>query len=1791
MKKIINWRNAVLAVFTLSLIAIALGCKEPSGGGEGGGTDTTAPSLNEKQDVIEKDSKNYMLRFTENISVVNDNEALKAGITYKVGEGQSNRVSGASINTADTSVIDIEFPSTFRVGVDDTVTISIKAGIVKDAAGNQNAAASTSAITVADKTGPKPLSEQDGLSSVDTAYIIRFDEALTPVGDSASLTAGITYTANGGTEKSVSTATIDGTDPTQINITLDSPIAANAKVVFKIAAGIVQDAAGNKNAAESMAAITIKNAALPHLESSQDELSDADTEYTLRYNKALTLATTGNTALAQGITFTVNGGTATTAVAGAAIDSTDAKLLKITFSSSFNAGEAVEFTIAAGLVKNDENRNNAEEKLSRTVADKTMPNFATTQNTLDDSMTAFKLKFTEEVRAVASDADLAAGIKYEIGSSGTSTAVAKASIDGADRTLIDIEFPHFDAGAEVVFSLEADLVADDADNKNVAISTDPITVADKTRPKPLLQQDGLNSVDTAYIIRFDEALTLAVADDIALAKGITYTANGGTEKSVSTAKIDGTDPTQINITLDSPIAANAKVVFKIAADIVQDAAENKNAAVSMTAITVKNADLPYLESSQDELSDTDTEYTLRYNRALTLATTDNTALAQGITFTVDSGTTTTAVAGAAIDSTDAKLLKITFSNSFNAGEAVEFTIAAGLVKNDENRNNAEEKLSRTVADKTKPGLATTQNTLDDTMTAFKLRFTEEVRAVASDADLAAGIKYTVVNSGITAQVSKASINDVDRTLIDIEFPHFDAGADVVFSLEAELVADDADNKNVAISTDPITVADKTRPKPLLQQDGLDSVDTAYIIRFDEALTLAVADDIALAKGITYTANGGAEISIKSATIDGADPTQINITLDSPIAANAKVVFKIAADIVQDAAENKNAAASMAEITIKEANLPHLESTQDELSDADTEYTLKYNVPLTLATTDNTVLAQGITFTVDSGTTTTAVAGAAIDSTDAKLLKITFSSSFNAGEAVEFTIAAGLVKNDENRNNVEEKLSRTVADKTMPNFATTQNTLDDSMTAFQLKFTEELVREVADDEALAAGIKYVIGSSGTSTAVDKASIDGADRTLISIEIPHFDGGAKVVFSLDPALVADEAGNQNAAISLAPITVTDIPYLLDNQGELGNSFTQYTFQFDEALTRVATDDTALARGITYTVDGGTATAVGTAAIDGTDSSRLIITFTNPFMTGEEVVFTIAADLLQNATGNNNTALGLTKTVIDTTRPSIESMQEASLDDTMMSFQLKFSEELMRAVADDAALANGIKYDVGSSGTFTPVSKASIDSTDSSLLNIEFPRFDADAKVVFSIDADLVSDAAGNINEAKSTNELTVADTPPQLLPEAQQDPLYELDLSYKLRFNQNVELNVSGSELRKGITISIDGGQSTHPIPSRRNGYIHPEDKSIIIIGETDHDFGWNPDYYGLPVTLFTGMSVQISLGQGMLRDATGNEAPESNFSKEVKKPESGESKMFYYNSRGPTTTLTVDNGMLAVHDSNSNQMRLVKNFNNLPNPGNDNKISHLNWAATRLALSDDGDIYAVSGHKILKFTLSADKSSLAKSTVAGDTGGFKDGNGKSAQFNTIGYIALDHNEENIFIADSKNHRIRKMNISTGDVTTIAGTGAKDSVINGPGSTATFNEPSGIAVASDGSVYVSDAGNYLIRKLTPDASTNPLTYTVSTIAGTGTKGKDDGDALAATFNSPEKLAIDSGGVLYLYDGIKGEVRIIDPRQSSYTVRTYSISTINHAGYFIFAIDKDKNDGAIYVATYDTVFKHYQ
>jgi sugar lactone lactonase YvrE len=181
----------------------------------------------------------------------------------------------------------------------------------------------------------------------------------------------------------------------------------------------------------------------------------------------------------------------------------------------------------------------------------------------------------------------------------------------------------------------------------------------------------------------------------------------------------------------------------------------------------------------------------------------------------------------------------------------------------------------------------------------------------------------------------------------------------------------------------------------------------------------------------------------------------------------------------------------------------------------------------------------------------------------------------------------------------------------------------------------------------------------------------------------------------------------------------------------------------------------------------------------------------------------------------------------------------------------------------------------------------------------------------------------------------------------------------------------------------------------------------------------------------------------------------------------------------------------------------------------------------------------SANATVTLTVSFSPNASIITTVAGNGTAGYGGNGgaaTSALLDNPTGVSVDASG-NIYIADAAHGYIRKVNVTTGIITTIAGNGQAYSA-NGPAASTGLGIPIGIALDAAGNVYISDGYQSRVLKLTA------TTGMIASIAGNGTAGwgGDGGAATSAYLNSPSSVAVDASGSIYIADGLV--IRKVNP-----------------------------------------------
>lgn len=260
---------------------------------------------------------------------------------------------------------------------------------------------------------------------------------------------------------------------------------------------------------------------------------------------------------------------------------------------------------------------------------------------------------------------------------------------------------------------------------------------------------------------------------------------------------------------------------------------------------------------------------------------------------------------------------------------------------------------------------------------------------------------------------------------------------------------------------------------------------------------------------------------------------------------------------------------------------------------------------------------------------------------------------------------------------------------------------------------------------------------------------------------------------------------------------------------------------------------------------------------------------------------------------------------------------------------------------------------------------------------------------------------------------------------------------------------------------------------------------------------------------------------------------------------------------PTGVCVDPSGNFYIADSANNVIRKVTSGDVITTVAGDNALgagfagdtiaptlAQLNTPSA-VALDAAGNLYIsdTGNNRVRKVTLTA--STVTINTYAGSGGTVYSGDGLPATDASLSAprgLAFDA-AGNLYIADSGNHAIRKVNVATGIMTTVVGTGTLG--YNGdniPATSAQLNYPLGVAFDSAGNMYIADSQNFRIRKV--------VNGIISTIAGTGQPGYG-GDGLYSTqslFNFPASVVVDSSGNVFVGDSGNNVVRELTPYVSS-------------------------------------------
>ena len=946
--------------------------------------DNVPPELGINDLEMGDNASEYRLLFNEKISNAGSPGDLKTGIQIRIGSNAAMTMDDAAIES-DAKTILLDLPA-ITAGV---AYISVAAGLVQDASNNVNSGLSLGPITIKDVTPPALLEagSQDDLIQNSMFQKLKFTEKI--ISAVGALSSKVYFAIDSGAEKNALSATLLPDGKTLL-VEHDRLTVQGALVTFRIAAGALEDEAGNAVAADLSLTQTVKADSQPPVHISTDDLREDETELKLRFSEDL--SPVSGAALEAGVSV----GDGSPSTQALRIDTDDAAVLLVTL-PSIVAGDMLEITLAAGLFADvSGNANEAMTLSSITVLPENMPPGLLPPDSTDVeySESHYTLVFDEAVFPVGSADDLAKKIGISVSGNRKVQAMSTALVGGEME--LTFPLPDIARGDTLIISIEGGAVKDKRDNLNEAADLAELSVVDTTPPRLLETQDNVYE-RTSYTLRFDE--TISVKADTAAKIGAEV---DGQTTAISSAVLGG-DGQSLRLALAAAPGVGSSVVFSIEAGAVADSSGNDNEARTLSVKTVLNDPTPpALLADQDEIYEDSQNYLIRYDEHV-VAVGDATALASGITLAIDG--TVTALSAVSIDNVNRGILLS--MPSLSVGQTMDIAIAADTVRDGVGNSNEAASYQKTVlAEITPPTAAENQDTLTDADSSFTIRLSE---AVSPAANLAQNIVIWYDNQ--EHAVSSAALTAA-RDGILVEFPSLPAEASVKFIVEAGTLKDKRENLNLEFSLPSILVQDVTPPR-LLEQQKQFSEGGVYTIAFTEDIELAEGITLEEFKAnvvLTYT-----DSSVQTRTLQAGDNLWIegaNVKLDTSggvmwivsILQQVKVLYMIfPGGMLQDKAGNVIETAFNISPLFLHAALPVLGAMDyGEIHELDPfiEWSSTSDIARHVGT--NYELVQNISIAIDGGDPFSPIYAAAVGK-----LKVFLPPVFE-GQEVEITLKEGQI---------------------------------------------------------------------------------------------------------------------------------------------------------------------------------------------------------------------------------------------------------------------------------------------------------------------------------------------------------------------------------------------------------------------------------------------------------------------------------------------------------------------------------------------------------------------------------------------------------------------------------------------------------------------------------------------------------------------------------------------------------------------------------------------------------------
>jgi len=640
------------------------------------------------------------------------------------------------------------------------------------------------------------------------------------------------------------------------------------------------------------------------------------------------------------------------------------------------------------------------------------------------------------------------------------------------------------------------------------------------------------------------------------------------------------------------------------------------------------------------------------------------------------------------------------------------------------------------------------------------------------------------------------------------------------------------------------------------------------------------------------------------------------------------------------------------------------------------------------------------------------------------------------------------------------------------------------------------------------------SSGTTSATSGNNT----ITLVSLS----DG----TYSNCTIIVTDSAGNASSALSVSTFVVdTTAPsvssFTLSDTALITGDNATVTLVFSEAVASFSSS-------ADITVANGTL-----AVMTSTDNITWAGTFTPTANTEDDNNTLSLATSYTDTAGNTGPAATTLNYVVDTTAPTVSSISPTDnqssvsiTDNITVTFSEAMEPSYVTTSTSDTFCAGTIRLSSDNFSTCVKMSSEPVSSNSNKTFTLD-PYDNLTGSTTYKTRVTTgVKDAAGNSMSSQYDNSTGFKTT--LLAPD---------NLTATVGYKQVALAWDNVSSVASSYTVYWDNATG---VSKSSTAITNVSDDNYTHTGLT----GGATYYYKVAAVNSSGtgaLSSEVNATAGAIQYLIGGSMQETELDLSTAvttlagssygfTDATGTSARFYH-PRGITT----DGTNLYVADSYNNRIRKIVIDN-----GTVTTLSGSSYGSTdatgtsarfyspRGITTDGTNLYVsdYSNHRIRKIVISTG----VVTTLAGSSQGSTDATGTSASFNNPLGITTDGT--NLYVADWGNHRIRKIVISTGVVTTLAGSsqGSTDAT----GTSASFSSPMGIT--TDGTnLYVADRWNHRIRKIVIDNGT------VTTLAGSSSSGSTDATGTSASFSSPMGITTD-GTNLYVSDYSNHRIRKI-------------------------------------------------